>query len=86
MSRVHKRFYEPHLTNQYFINGAIQKKNFMENQQVNPETALYRVYDEMACEVVLYTDDLKEARTKAYNYQSVLIDNQTDNVIYDYSC
>jgi len=58
----------------------------MENQNLNSQTALYRVYDEMACEVVLYTDDLQEARNQAYNYQSVLIDNQTDKVIHDYSC
>jgi hypothetical protein len=68
------------------MNGANQKMNIMENQKLNSETVLYRVYDEMACEVVLYTDDLQEARNQAYNYQSVLIDNQTDKVIHDYSC
>ncbi|MGO1520289.1 MAG: hypothetical protein ACTHXT_14710 [Sphingobacterium sp.] len=49
------------------------------------KTPLYRVYDEMACDVVLFTDDLKEAHGVAYNYQSVLIDNRTGKVIKDYS-
>lgn len=58
----------------------------MKNQTINNETALYRVYDEMACEVVLFTNDLQIAHDEAYNYQSVLIDNQTNKVIKDYSC
>lgn len=49
-------------------------------------TPLYRVFDEMACDVILLTDDPKEAHNVAYNYQSVLIDNHTGKVITDYSC
>lgn len=58
----------------------------MENTNLNKETALYRVFDEMAFETVHYTNDLKDAREVAYNYQAILIDNKTDKVIYDYSC
>ena len=46
----------------------------------------YRVFDEMGFEVLLYTDDLKEAQDEAYNHQCVLINNLTDQVIHDYSC
>jgi len=57
----------------------------MENQKINHETPLYRVYDEMACEAVLFTDNFQQADDEAYNYQSLLIDNHTDKVIRDYS-
>jgi len=58
----------------------------MENLTIKEKQAKYRVYDEMACENVLFTDNLQEARNCAYNYQSVLIDNETGCVLADYSC
>lgn len=48
--------------------------------------ALYRVYDEMACDNVLFTDNFEYAKDEAYNYQAVLFDNLTGKVICDYSC
>ena len=58
----------------------------MENQENKSQLPLYRVYDEMACADLLFTNDLKEAIVKAYNNQCVLIDNHTNEVIIDYSC
>ena len=45
---------------------------------------MYTVLDEMACEVLLKTENEKEARAMAYNHQCVLMLN--DKVIHDYSC
>ena len=45
---------------------------------------MYTVLDEMACEVLLKTEDEKEARAMAYNHQCVLMLN--GEVIHDYSC
>jgi len=64
----------------------IQKINIMDNQESATGTFKYLVYDEMACEALLSTNDLNEARNNAYNYQCVLIDNETKKVIHDYSC
>ena len=50
------------------------------------EEALYRVYDEMACKNVLFTDNFELAKDEAYNYQAVLFNNQTNKVVCDYSC
>ena len=58
----------------------------MENQSNLLEEALYRVYDEMGCEDLLYTNDLKTAKDTAYNYQCILFDNKTNSVLHDYSC
>ncbi|MET3114847.1 hypothetical protein AAKU52_002587 [Pedobacter sp. CG_S7] len=58
----------------------------MENQEKATETFQYRVYDEMGCEHLLFTNDLKEAQDKAYNHQCILLDNLTNKVLKDYSC
>lgn len=58
----------------------------MENQKEETENKLYRVFDEMAMDIILLTNDLKEANGAAYNHQCVLIDNITGSVIKDYSC
>ncbi|MET4545676.1 hypothetical protein ABIE26_002994 [Pedobacter africanus] len=58
----------------------------IESQENNARLPLYRVYDEMACEDLLFTNDLQEAKAKAYNHQCILIDNHANNVIKDYSC
>lgn len=58
----------------------------MENQENTSQLPLYTVFDEMAFEVLLLTDDIQEAHEKAYNHQCVLIDNHTNKVIKDYSC
>lgn len=58
----------------------------MKNQETITETKMYRVYDEMACETIVETDDANLAIDTAYNYQAVLIENATGRVISDYSC
>ena len=45
---------------------------------------MYTVFDEMAFEVLLTTEDKKEAFETAYNYQCVLMFN--GKVIRDFSC
>lgn len=45
---------------------------------------MYIVFDEMANEEVLKTEDLKEAMDEAYNRQCILI--KDGKVIHDYSC
>ena len=45
---------------------------------------MYTVFDEMAMEVLLTTDDLTEAKKVAYNHQCIL--KQGDKVLHDYSC
>lgn len=55
----------------------------LEQQQ---KESLYRVFDEMAFENILFTDDADLAISTAYVYQSILFDNQTNKVIKDYSC
>ena len=45
---------------------------------------MYKVFDEMAGEILLETTDEKEARAVAYNHQCILaLDGK---VIHDYSC
>lgn len=57
----------------------------MENEINNTKEELYTVYDEMACEILLETSNLKTAQKKAFNYQCLLINNKTRKVIKDYS-
>jgi len=44
----------------------------------------YIVYDEMACAVLLVTENETEARKKAFNHQCIL--KKDGAVIKDYSC
>jgi hypothetical protein len=45
---------------------------------------MYKVYDEMACAVILETPDKKLAHDEAYNHQCILMLN--GKVIKDFSC
>jgi hypothetical protein len=58
----------------------------MENQEKVNEAPAYKVYDEMACEVLIATNNFDDANYTAYNHQCVLLDNRTGKVIHDYSC
>ncbi|HLT86465.1 MAG TPA: hypothetical protein VKZ57_02680 [Sphingobacterium sp.] len=59
----------------------------METQSVlHQDKDRYQVYDEMACEVILTTDDPQLAIDTAYNYQSLLIDNHSGKILRDFSC
>lgn len=53
----------------------------MKQQTITAEG--YTVYDEMACEVLLKTNDKKAAEDKAYDHQCVLFYN--GKVFHDYS-